>query len=143
MTGNIRTANARWVEGKEFDIETGSGHHVVVDTSVKGGGKDHGPTPMELVLVGLAGCTAMDVIDILKKKREPVTGLQVRVDGTKVEELPSVYSHIEICYTVHGKGISSEAVEQAIHLSETKYCSVGAMLEKAAKIKTRYEIVKG
>ncbi len=142
MKGNVRTANARWVGGKEFDIATGSGHHVVIDTSEKGGGKNHGPSPMELVLVGLAGCTAMDVIDILKKKRESVTGLEVRVEGERADTTPAVYSDIEICYIIHGKEVSSQAVKQAVHLSETKYCSVGAMVGKTAKIKTRYEIVK-
>lgn len=142
MTGNVRTAHARWVEGKEFDVATGSGHHVTIDASEKGGGKNHGPSPMELVLVGLAGCTAIDVIDILKKKRERVTGLDVRVDGERADTTPAVYNNIEICYVVRGNGVSSQAVESAIHLSETKYCSVGAMLGKTAKIKTRYKIVK-
>jgi putative redox protein len=142
MKGNVRTAHARWIEGKEFDITTGSGHHVVVDSNEKGGGKNHGPSPMELVLVGLAGCGAMDVIDILKKKRETVTGLDVRVDGERADTTPAVYNSIEICYVVRGKGVSPQAVESAIHLSETKYCSVGAMLGKTAKIKTWYKIVK-
>ncbi len=142
MKGDVRTAHARWVEGKEFDIATGSGHHVVIDTTEKGGGRNHGPSPMELVLVGLAGCSAMDVIDILKKKREHVTGLEVHVDGERADATPAVYRNIEICFTVRGKSVSPQAVERAIHLSETKYCSVGAMLGKTAKIKTRYEIVK-
>lgn len=142
MKGNVRTAHARWVEGKEFDIATGSGHHVTIDSTEKGGGKNHGPSPMELVLVGLAGCTAIDVIDILKKKREQVTGLDVRVDGERADTTPAVYNNIEICYVVRGKAVSPKSVESAIHLSETKYCSVGAMLGKTARIKTRYEIVK-
>ncbi len=142
MTKNIRTAHARWVEEKEFDGETGSGHHVVIDATEKSGGKNHGPSPMELMLVGLAGCTGMDVIDILKKKRQPVTGLEVHVEGARADSTPAVYNAIEIRYMVRGREVSPQAIERAIHLSETKYCSVGAMLGKTAKIKTRYEIVK-
>ena len=141
MTKNVRTAHARWVEGKEFDIATGSGHHVVLDTTEKGGGKNRGAGPMEYVLVGLAGCTGMDVLDILKKKRQHVTGLEIHVAGARADGAPAVYKEIEIVYTVRGKNIAPEAVERAIHLSETKYCSVGAMLGKTAKIRTRFEIV--
>ena len=141
MTKNVRSAQARWVEGKEFDVVTGSGHHVVLDAAEKAGGKNRGASPMEHLLVGLAGCTGMDVIDILKKKRQDVSGLEVRVEGTRSEDTPAVYTHIHIKYVVRGKNIAPEAVARAIHLSETKYCSVGAMLGKTAKIKTSFEIV--
>lgn len=141
MTKNVRTAHARWVEGKEFDIATGSGHHVVLDTTEKGGGKNRGAGPMEYLLVGLAGCTGMDVLDILKKKRQHVTGLEVHVEGERAAGVPAVYRAIEIVYTVRGKDIAPKAVESAIHLSETKYCSVGVMLGKTAKIRTRFEIL--
>jgi len=139
-TKNVRTAHARWVEGKEFDIATGSGHHVVLDTTEKGGGKNRGAGPMEYLLVGLAGCTGMDVLDILKKKRQHVTGLEIHVEAERAEGTPAVYKEIEIVYTVRGKDITPKVVEHAIHLSETKYCSVGIMLGKTAKIKTRFEI---
>ena len=142
MTKVVRTAHARWVEGKEFDIATGSGHHVVLDTLEKGGGSNRGPSPMEYVLVGLAGCTGIDVLDILEKKRQDVSGLEVHVEGTRSESIPAIYTDIEICYIVRGKNIARAAVKQAIHLSETKYCSVGAMLNKAAKFKTRFEIAE-
>jgi len=141
MAKNVRTAHARWVEGKEFDIATGSGHRVVLDTTEKGGGKNRGAGPMEYMLVGLAGCTGMDVLDILKKKRQHVTGLEIHVAGERAEGVPAVYKEIEIVYTVRGKDVTPKAVEHAIHLSETKYCSVGIMLGKTAKIKTRFEIV--
>lgn len=137
---NARTAQAHWVEGKEFVTTTGSGHRIVTDSTEKGGGKNRGPSPMELMLVGLAGCTGMDVIDILKKKRQSIVGLEVQVEGMRSEGTPAVYNEIEICYVVRGKNIAPKAVEHAIHLSETKYCSVGAMLGKCAIIKTRYEI---
>ncbi len=136
----VRKASARWVEGLQFDAATGSGHQLVLDA----GSKDHkslGPGPMELLLVGLAGCTGMDVIDILRKKRLAVTGLEVRVEGTRAETHPMVYTRIDVVYAVRGKDIPPRAVEQAIHLSEEKYCGAGAMLGKTAKINSRYEII--
>lgn len=142
MAKNIRKVDARWVEGKEFETTTDSGHHIVTDSTVLSGGKNRGASPMELMLVGLAGCTGMDVIDILKKKRQTVKGLQVQVEGMRSEGTPSVYHEIEVSYTVRGKNIAADAVKHAIHLSETKYCSVGAMLGKTAKIKTRFEILE-
>ena len=133
----------RWTEGMEFETETESGHKGVIDAGVKAGGKNHGPSPMELLLVGLAGCTVMDVIDILRKKRLAVSGLEVRVEGTRAETYPMVYTDIDVVYTVKGKDIPASAVEQAIHLSEEKYCSAGVMLGKTAKINHRYEIIAG
>lgn len=141
MAKQIKHASVRWIEGMEFQAASGSGQRWVIDAAPKVGGKNHGPGPMELVLVALAACTAMDVIDILRKKRQEVTGLEVRAEGARAENHPKVYTDIEIIYIVRGKNISSQAVERAIHLSETKYCSVGAMLGKTAKIKTQYEIV--
>lgn len=134
---NVKTASVKWVEGRAFETHTGSEHTSLIE----GGGQNRGPSPMELVLVGLAGCTAMDVIDILEKKRLGVSGLEVRVEGTRAETYPMVYDCIDVIYTVRGKDIPARAVEQAIHLSEEKYCSVGAMLGKTAKISSRYEIV--
>lgn len=136
-----KKAAVRWVDGLEFEAETGSGHRLVLDGSVKGGGKNHGASPMELMLVGMAGCTAMDVVDILRKKRQAVSGLQVRVEGTRAESYPMVYTEIDVVYVVRGKEISPKAVEDAIRLSEDKYCSAGAMLAKTAKINWRFEIV--
>jgi len=137
----LKKATARWVEGMEFETETGSGHKGVIDAGVKAGGKNHGPSPMELLLVGMAGCTGIDVIDILRKKRLDVTGLEVRVEGTRAETHPMVYTRIDVVYVVRGKDIPPRAVEQAIHLSEDKYCGAGAMLRQTAQIKSRYEIV--
>lgn len=143
MAKQIKYASVRWTEGMEFEAASGSGHRLVINAALKAGSTNQGPSPMELVLIALAGCTAMDVIDILKKKRQQVTGLEVRAEGTRAENYPKVYTDIQIIYLVHGKNISSQAVERAIHLSETKYCSVGAMLGKTAKIKTQYEIIPG
>ena len=96
---------------------------------------------MELVLVAVAGCTGMDVIEILRKKRLDVTGLEVKVTGTRAETYPMVYTELDVTYIVRGKDIPASAVEQAIKLSEEKYCSVGIMLSKSAKINSRYEII--
>jgi putative redox protein len=138
---DVKKVSVSWVEGLEFATQTGSGHSGVLDAGLKAGGQNHGPSPMELLLLGMAGCTGIDVVDILKKKRLAVTGLEVRVEGTRAETHPMVYTCIDVIYTVRGKDIPARAVEQAIHLSEEKYCSAGVMLGKTAKINSRYEIV--
>ncbi len=131
-----KKASARWVEGLAFETETGSGHKGVIDGSVK-----RGPSPMELLLVGVAGCTGIDVVDILKKKREAVTGVEVKVEGVRADTYPMVYTEIDILYIVRGKDVSPKAVEDAIALSEEKYCSASIMMRKTANIKSHYEII--
>jgi putative redox protein len=135
------TASVRWQEGLVFETQTASGHRGYLDSFPKEGQTSKGPTPMELVLVALAGCTGMDVIDILRKKRLNVTGLEVRVTGTRAETYPMVYTELDVTYVVRGKDIPPSAVEQAIKLSEEKYCSVGIMLGKSTRINSRYEII--
>jgi putative redox protein len=123
------------------------GENTFIGKNVKGGlvqmgeleGKP-GVSPMELILVGLAGCTGLDVVDILKKKREPLTGLKVIVRGNRAEEFPKVYKEIEITYLIWGDGINPKSVERAIQLSEEKYCSVSAMLSSIAKMSSSYQI---
>ncbi len=100
-----------------------------------------GVSPMEIVLVGLAGCTGVDIVDILAKKRQPLTALKVKVRGKKAEEFPKVYTDIEVTYLIWGDGIDPKAVERAIHLSEEKYCSVSAMLRSSAQIHSTYQIM--
>ncbi len=136
----VKRVVARWVEGLEFQARTGSGHDITMDAKVEGGGKDHGASPMDLLLTGMAGCTGMDVVDILRKKRQQVSGLEIRVEGTRAESFPMVYTGIDVVYIVRGKNISPAAVEDAMRLSESKYCSASIMLGKTAKIQTRYEI---
>ncbi len=137
----VKRVVARWVDGLEFQAQTGSGHAITMDAKVEGGGKDHGASPMELLLAGMAGCTGMDVVDILRKKRQQVSGLEIRVEGTRAETFPMVYTNIDVVYIVRGKNISPQAVEDAMRLSETKYCSASIMLGKTARINTRDEIV--
>jgi putative redox protein len=139
---SIRTASVQWVENLTFTTKTESGHNGWLDSFPKEGQTSKGPTPMELLLVAVAGCTGMDIVDMLQKKRLNVTGLQVKVEGTRAETFPMVYTQLNLVYTVRGKDISASAVEQAVQLSEEKYCSVGLMLGKTAKITSRFEIIE-
>jgi len=100
-----------------------------------------GISPMEMILVGLAGCTGVDIVDILQKKRERLNGLKVKVRGKKAEDFPKIYTEIEVTYLIWGDGIDPKAVERAIQLSEEKYCSVSAMLRQSAQIKSSYQIL--
>jgi len=136
-----RTASVRWVDELVFETQTESGHRGYLDSFPNEGQTSKGPTPMELLLVAVAGCTGMDIVDILRKKRLNLTGLEVKVTGTRAETYPMVYTELDVVYRVRGKDIPASAVEQAIKLSEEKYCSVGVMLGKVAKINSRYEII--
>ena len=126
-------ARTTWIEKHRFDGTSDSGHTILVD-----GDKAAGNSPMELVLIGLCGCTGYDVVSILQKKREPFTSLEVRAQAERATEPPSVYTHIKLIYRVGGK-VSRKAVADAVRLSKEKYCSVSAMLAKTAKITTEIE----
>lgn len=126
-------ARTTWVEKHGFDGVASSGHSIVVD-----GDKIAGNSPMELVLIGLCGCTGYDVVSILQKKREPFTSLEVRAHAERAADPPSVYTEIKLIYRVGGK-VSRKAVEDAVYLSKEKYCSVSAMLAKTAKITAEIE----
>ena len=121
-------AKTTWIEKQRFNGVASSGHSIVVD-----GDKTAGSSPMELVLIGLCGCTGYDVVSILQKKREPFTSLEVRAEAERAAEPPTVYTEIKLIYRVGGK-VSRKAVEDAVRLSKEKYCSVSAMLAKTAKI---------
>jgi len=127
-------------EGMHFVGES-NGFQMDLDADEAFGGANKGMRPMRVLLVGLAGCTAMDVISILRKKRQQVTGLRVEVyGGERPGEPPKVYKSIEVVYKVRGKDLDPKAVERAIELSETQYCPAMAMLRRTAEIKSRYEI---
>jgi len=126
-------AKATWRESHRFEASATSGHTITVD-----GDKTTGNSPMELVLIGLCGCTAYDVVSILQKKREPFTSLEVRAEAERAATQPAIYTHIKLIYCVGGK-VSRKAVEDAVRLSKEKYCSVSAMLEKTAKISAEIE----
>jgi putative redox protein len=123
------SANVIWTDHERYIGEADSGHALVMDTA----SEKTASTPMELVLIALCGCTASDVVGILRKKREPFTSLEVRADGERASGYPAVYTAIKLTYRVGGK-VSRKAVEDAVHLSKDKYCSVSAMLQKTAKI---------
>jgi putative redox protein len=129
-------AKVIWTDNHRFLGQASSGHGVVVD-----GDSKTGSSPMELVLIGLCGCTGYDVASILTKKREPFTSIEVRAEGDRAATPPTVYTAIRLVYTVVGK-VSRKAVEDAVRLSEEKYCSVAAMLNKTAKISYVIEYVK-
>jgi putative redox protein len=130
-------AKVTWVEDKRFVGQSSSGHGIVVDAS----GEKLAPSPMELLLIGMAGCTAFDVVSILEKKRQALTGLEVRASAVRADEPPRVYTSIDVEYVVRGRGLKPKAIEDAIHLSKEKYCSASIMLGKTARITTSYHIV--
>src|SRR5713226_4973150 len=128
------SARAVWSDGERYIGEASSSQAIVIDTATD----KTANSPMELVLIGLCGCTASDVVSILRKKREPFTSLEVRAQAERAPNPPSVYTEIKLIYRVGGK-VSRKAVEDAVRLSKEKYCSVSAMLEKTAKIAVEIE----
>ena len=128
-------AQLKWIDGMQFIARAGDGPAVVIDDPESKGGA----SPMQLVLIGIAGCTAVDVILIMQKKRVKVTEFHVNITGERAQEHPKRYTNIQIEYVLHGKGIEPKAVEQAITLSETKYCSAMASLN--ASLASSYRIV--
>lgn len=135
-------ARAVFVGPMRFDVSSGSGHTIAVDVSAADGGENTAATPMELLLMGLAGCTGMDVISILRKKRQQVSGYEIRVHGVRAEEYPQVFLDITVEHIITGHSVSETAVQRAIELSETRYCGVGATLEKTAKLTSVYRIIE-
>ncbi len=136
----MASAHARLIGPMRFDVESGSGHTIALDVRPEGGGEDTGPSPMELLLMGLAGCTGMDVISILRKQRQDVTGYEIFVHGTRAEQHPQVYTEITVEHVVTGRGLRRQEVERAVELSETKYCSVSATLSKTGRITTAVRV---
>ena len=137
----IMTAVAKLEEGMRFDAHATSGYHVTLDSNELSGGQRGGFSPMEMLLVGLAGCTGMDVISILRKKRQDVTGYEVRVQGIRAEEHPKVFVEINIEHIVTGHNVQPAAIARAIELSKTRYCGAEAMLGKVARITNTYRII--
>lgn len=135
--------NARWTKNRQFVGWDSKGHGIVMDTPAEGPGEGTGWRPVELLLLGLAGCTGVDVVSILEKKREDVRGVEIEVHGEPfVEEFPHYYETIEVVYKVTGVGIKPESVARAIELSEEKYCSVKGSLGPQCNVITRYEVIE-
>ncbi len=135
----FETASVTLAESMHFDGAIDS-FHIPLDAEEDVGGMGAGPQPHRLLLLALAGCTAMDVVSILRKKRQQISGLTVAVQGSRAEQHPKVYTRIEVFYRVRGTHVDSRAVERAIELSRTKYCPVIATLSKVGDVNTRYEI---
>jgi putative redox protein len=127
-------ATVKWIDGASFVAETGSGHALVVDGSPEAGGRNLGPRPMELVLAGAAACTASDVVWILKKARQPLSGCVVDAEAERAPEDPKVFTRIHLRYRIRGNGLNRAQVERAVKLTKEKYCSATLMLAKTAEI---------
>ncbi|MCC6915762.1 OsmC family protein [Nitrosomonas sp.] len=137
-------ANITWQhEGVSFLGQTGSGHSVLMDGAPEAGGKNLGPRPMEMVLLGLGGCTTFDVVHILRKGRQTITGCEVEMDAQRAAEDPKVFTHIHLHFIVTGNNLDSRQVERAINLSAEKYCSASMMLKATVDITHDYEIIAG
>lgn len=133
----------RWTgDGMTFLAETGSNHVVAMDGAPEGGGRNLAPRPMEMVLLGTGGCTAYDVVVILKKSGQQVTGCEVKLAAERAESDPKVFTRVHMQFTVRGRALKKNLVEHAVRLSHEKYCSASAMLGKTAEITTGVQIVE-
>ncbi|BAT60341.1 hypothetical protein GJW-30_1_02877 [Variibacter gotjawalensis] len=133
----------RWTDGVSFEAETGSGHRVTMDGAPEMGGRNLGGRPIEMLLVGLGGCTAFDVVHILKRGRHDVTGCEVAIDAERAPTEPKVFTHIKLHFTVSGRGLSDDAVKRAVDLSRDKYCSASIMFAQVAKMEHSFEVREG
>lgn len=134
--------SVRWIDGATFLAETGSNHVVAMDGAPDGGGRNLAPRPMEMVLLGTGGCAAYDVVVILKKSGQNVTGCEVKVTSDRAPVDPKVFTRIHMHFVLRGKGIKRNLVEHAIRLSHEKYCSASIMLGKTAEMTRDFEIVE-
>ena len=128
------TAKVSWVDGALFVAEAGSGHTFTMDGSAEVGGRNLGARPMEVMLIGMGGCTAIDVVSMLKKQRQDITGVEVSLVGERATDHPMVYTEVKLVYTVRGRKLNKALVERAVSLSDEKYCSATAMFKKSAKV---------
>lgn len=135
-------ARVKWVQDATFIGEAGSGHAVVMDGPAESGGRNLGPRPMEMLLLGMGGCTAFDVVYILQRARQPVLDCVVEIEAERAEQAPKVFTKIHVHFIVSGRGLSEKQVERAVQLSAEKYCSASIMLGKAAVITHDFELVE-
>ncbi len=137
-------ATVKWVDGRMFVGESGSGHAVVMDGPPDHGGRNIGIRPMELLLIGVGGCSSFDVVDILQKGRHPVTACVAELSAERAESVPSVFTKVHLHFKVTGKDLSASAVERAVKLSAEKYCSASIMLGNAGvEVSHDFEILEG
>lgn len=135
-------SRVKWIENICFMAESGSGHAMIMDGSPEIGGRNLGPRPMELLLMGAGGCTSVDVVMILQKSRQDVTGCEVDISAERADENPKVFTKIHMHFIVTGRNLKPEIVDRAIKLSAEKYCSASIMLGKTAEITHDFEIVE-
>lgn len=136
-------ATIRWVDNKLFVAQSGSGHSVVVDGPPESGGTNMGARPTEMILMGLGACTSIDVVDILKKSRQPITDCVTQLTAERAETIPAVFTRIHVHFVVSGRGLKESAVARAVELSATKYCSVSLMLGRGGvEISHDFEVVE-
>jgi putative redox protein len=141
--GNNMQATVKWVDGVMFVGETGSGHAVVMDASPDHGGRNMGMRPMEMILVGLGGCSSFDVVQILQKGRNDIVNCVAEMTAERVDAVPSVFSKIHLHFVVSGHDLKASAVERAVKLSAEKYCSASIMLDKAGvEITHDFEVIE-
>jgi putative redox protein len=132
----------KWLDHMTFVGESGSGHAVVMDGAPEHGGRDLGIRPMEMLLLGLGGCTAFDVVMILNKSRQDIVDCEVLIDSDRADEIPKVFTRIHIHFVVSGNNLDAAKVEKAVNLSADKYCSASEMLSRTAKITHDFEVVE-
>lgn len=142
VTENQMDCTVKWLDGMAFIAETGTGHLVTMDGAPEAGGRNLAPRPMELLLAGAGGCSAFDVVLILKRARQAVTGCEVRLDAERADADPKVFTRITFHYTVSGHNLKPEVVKRAIDLSAEKYCSASIMLSKTAEMLHEWTIVE-
>ncbi len=138
----MSNARIKWVDGLQFVGESGTGHAIVMDGDTDVGGSNTGMRPMEMLLVGLGGCSGMDVASVLQKKKQIITDIEINVAGEKADSYPKKYTGIQIEFIITGKDLSEDAVKKAVDLSMQKYCSVKATLEGTATISYSYKVVE-
>jgi len=135
-------ARVKWVEQVTFLGESESGHSLVMDGAPENGGRNLGMRPMELLLLGMGGCTSFDVVHILKKARQPISDCIVEISAERAEKVPKVFTRIHVHFIISGSGLKEAQVKRAVELSATKYCSASLMLGKTAEISHDYEIIE-
>lgn len=132
--------SVKWIDGVSFVGESESGHAVVLDGAPENGGRNIGMRPMEMLLIGMGGCTSFDVVAILKKARQPMVSCVAEIDATRADEIPKVFTKIHVHFVVTGDGLNEVQVERAVKLSAEKYCSASIMLSKSVDITYDFEI---
>ena len=138
----VKLTHTGGAEGVSWEALTDSGHTLTIDGSPQIGGRGLGPRPMELLLAGTAGCTAMDVLTILRKKRQDVRGCELEIRGERRAEPPTLFTEIHLHFIVTGVGLEERALERAIELSHTKYCPAYMIMSKSAEMSSSYEIIE-